>query len=74
MTYTINQISENKWLVTVDFNDEGVNQSTSNEIIGTEDQAIAYAPVLARDYRENHAELFPLPPDEEGGDHEEDLA
>ena len=73
MTYTINQISENKWLVTVDFNDEGVNQSTSNEIIGTEDQAIAYAPVLARDFRENNAELFPLPQDDEG-DHEEDLA
>lgn len=73
MRYTINQVAENKWLVAVDFSDEGVDRTTSNEIIGTEDQAIAYAPVLARDFRENNAELFPLPQDDEG-DHEEDLA
>jgi hypothetical protein len=55
----------NKWIVTVDFNDEGVDAIAQNEVRGTEDQAHAYAMTLARDFRENHADLFPPPPIEE---------
>jgi hypothetical protein len=42
-----------------------VNASASNHVIGTKEQAEAYAVTLARDFRENHMELFPLPPVEE---------
>lgn len=72
MTYSVEQVSENKWLVTVDFNDEGIDRKATNEVIGTEEQAIAYATVLARDFRENNAELFPLLEEAEGT-HEEDF-
>jgi len=65
MTYSVEQVSENKWLVTVDFNDEGIDRKATNEVIGTEEQAHAYAPTLARDFRENHADLFPPPVVEE---------
>ena len=65
MTHTVTNIEATKWLVSVSFADEGVQQSTSNTVIGTEEQANAYAPTLARDFRENHADLFPLPVVEE---------
>jgi hypothetical protein len=65
MTHTATNVGGNKWLVAVDFTDEGVNASASNHVIGTKEQAEAYAVTLARDFRENHMELFPLPPVEE---------
>ena len=61
MTHRITKLNENKWLVEVDFLDEGVDRSASNTVIGSEEQAHAYATTLARDYRENNADLFPLP-------------
>ena len=61
MTTTVTNIEKNTYLVEVFFLDEGVDATTSNTIIGTEDQAYAYAPVLARDFRENNPDLFPLP-------------
>lgn len=65
MTYTTSNVDGNKWLVAVDFIDEGVNASASNHVVGTKEQADAYAATLARDFRENHMEMFPLPPVEE---------
>ena len=61
MTHTVTNIAANRWQVSVSFADEGVDATASNIVLGTEDQANAYAPTLARDFRENHAELFPLP-------------
>ena len=65
MTHTVTKISETSWQVNVSFADEGVDATTSNTVIGTEAQAHAYAPTLARDFRENNADLFPLPVVEE---------
>jgi hypothetical protein len=64
MKYTVDPVSSetNKWVVTVDFNDEGVDALAQNEVRGTEAQANAYAMTLARDFKENHADLFPPPP------------
>lgn len=67
MTHNVTKIEDNKWLVEVSFHDEGVDRTTSNKVIGTEEQAHAYAATLARDYRENNADLFPLPEVEEEG-------
>lgn len=61
MTKTVTKIEGNKYLVVVDFTDEGVDATTQNHVIGTEDQAHAYAATLARDFRENHSDLFPMP-------------
>lgn len=61
MTHTVTNIATNRWLVDVFFADEGVDATARNIVVGTEEQAIAYAPTLARDFRDNHAELFPLP-------------
>jgi hypothetical protein len=61
MTHNVVNIEANKWMVSVSFADEGVQQGASNTVIGTEEQAIAYVPTLARDFRENNPDLFPLP-------------
>ena len=65
MTYTTTNVGGNKWLVSVDFTDEGVAANASNHIVGTQEQANAYAATLARDLRSNNMELFPLPEVEE---------
>lgn len=65
MTHTAINVGGDKWIVSVDFNDEGVNASASNHVVGTNEQADAYAATLARDFRENHMEMFPLSPMEE---------
>ncbi|MEA4865360.1 MAG: hypothetical protein VB088_08180 [Sphaerochaeta sp.] len=72
MTHTITNIETNKWLVSISFADEGVPQGASTTVIGTEEQAHAYAQTLARDFRENHADLFP-PPVVEEHDHMEGI-
>ncbi len=61
MTHTVTSIGTNRWDVAISFADEGVEATANNVIIGTVDQANAYAPTLARDFRENHPDLFPLP-------------
>lgn len=65
MIHTVTNIAINRWQVNVSFTDEGIQATASNIIIGTEEQAHGYAPTLARDFRENHHDLFPLPVVEE---------
>lgn len=61
MITTVTNIEGNTYLVEVSFIDEGVDATTSNTVIGTEEQAYAYGAVLARDFKENNPELFPEP-------------
>ncbi len=61
MIHTVTNIAINRWQVNVSFTDEGIQATASNIIIGTEEQAHGYAPTLARDFQENHPELFPVP-------------
>lgn len=59
MTVQVTLIENNEWDVVVDFSDEGVEQTASNHIIGTEGQAKAYGAVISRDFRSNNPDLFP---------------
>lgn len=72
MNSNVTNIKANKWLIEIDWIDEDIDASTSAIIVGPEDDAIAYIPTLARDYRDNHPDLFPQPEPEEG-EHEEDF-
>ena len=64
MTYKVEPVTgeTGKWIVSVDFSDEDADNTAQNEVRGTQEQAESYATTLARDFRENHAELFPPPP------------
>lgn len=60
MISNIKNIGKNTYLVEIDFSDEGIPATAKAEIIGTEEQATAYAVTLANDYKTNHADLFPV--------------
>lgn len=66
MIYNTNAIG-NQTLLTIDFNDEGVNLTQSILVDGDETKALQYLPFFEKDCRRNFAYLFPQPTQPEGG-------
>ena len=60
MTYDV-AVSGNISILTVSFNDEGIDLTASIQVDGYEDAALQYLPFFEQDLRRNYTHLFPQP-------------